>query len=156
METFSVLLVLCVGNSPVTSEFTSQRPVTRCFDDLFDLRLNKRLSKQSRRRWFETPSHSLRRHGNACSMWYAYGCVVLCFVAVVLCILSGVVWSWYPYCSGLLYQHQLCNIYKQTHTHQICTQYLNIQTHSRTENYYFKQIFSNICHFIREKVVFFL
>ena len=33
-----------------------QRPVTRGFDVFFDLRLNKRLSKQSRRRWFETPS----------------------------------------------------------------------------------------------------
>ena len=36
----------------------------RSFDVFFDLRLNKRLSKQSRRRWFETPSHSLRRHCN--------------------------------------------------------------------------------------------
>ena len=41
------------GISPVTGEFPSQRPVTRSFDVLFDLRLNKRLSKQSRRRWFE-------------------------------------------------------------------------------------------------------
>ena len=32
-----------------------------CF---FYLRLNKRLSKCSRRRWFETPSHSLWRHCN--------------------------------------------------------------------------------------------
>ena len=30
----------------------------------FDLRLIKRLSKQSRRRWFETPSRSLWRHCN--------------------------------------------------------------------------------------------
>ena len=51
--------VLCAGNSTVTGEFSSQRPVTRSFDVFFDLRLNKRLSKQSRRRWFETPSHSL-------------------------------------------------------------------------------------------------
>ena len=29
-----------------------------------DLRLNKRLSNQSRRRWFETPSRSLWRHCN--------------------------------------------------------------------------------------------
>ena len=50
------------GNSPVTGEFPSHRPVTRSFDDFFDLRLNKRLSKQSRRRWFETPSLSLWRH----------------------------------------------------------------------------------------------
>ena len=46
METFSALLVLCAGNSPVTGEFPSQRPVTRNFDVFFDLHLNKRLSKQ--------------------------------------------------------------------------------------------------------------
>ena len=37
-------------------------PLTKTSDAelfFFDLRLNKRLSKQSRRRWFETPSHSL-------------------------------------------------------------------------------------------------
>ena len=45
METFSVFLTLCVGNS-VTGEFPSQRPVTRSVDVLFDLRLNERLSKQ--------------------------------------------------------------------------------------------------------------
>ena len=44
------------------SEFPSQRPVTRSFDVFFDLRLNKRLSKQSKRRWFETSSCSLWRH----------------------------------------------------------------------------------------------
>ena len=40
-------------------EFPSQRPVTRSFAIFFDLHLNKRLSKQSRRRWFEMPPHSL-------------------------------------------------------------------------------------------------
>ena len=45
METFSALLAICPGNSPVTGEFPSQRPVTRSFD-FFYLRLNKRLSKQ--------------------------------------------------------------------------------------------------------------
>ena len=64
METFSALLVLCVGNSPVTGEFPAQRPVTQSFDGFFDLRLNKRLSKQSRGWWFETPSRSLWRHCN--------------------------------------------------------------------------------------------
>ena len=39
METFSALLAICAGNSPVTSEFSSQRPVTRNFDVFFDLRL---------------------------------------------------------------------------------------------------------------------
>ena len=58
METFSALLTLCVGNSLVTGEFAAQRPVTRSFDVFFDLRLNKPLSKQSWRLWFETPSRS--------------------------------------------------------------------------------------------------
>ena len=49
MEAFSALLGLCVGNSPVTGELPSQRPVTRSFDGFFDLRPNKRFSKQSRR-----------------------------------------------------------------------------------------------------------
>ena len=47
METFSALLAICAGNSPVTGEFLAQKPVTRSFDVLFDLRLNTRLSKQS-------------------------------------------------------------------------------------------------------------
>ena len=50
---------LCDGNSPVTGEFPSQRPVTRSFDVFFYLCLNERLCKQSRRRWFEKPSRSL-------------------------------------------------------------------------------------------------
>ena len=43
METFSVLLALCAGNSPVTDEFPAQRPVTRSFDVFFDLRRNELL-----------------------------------------------------------------------------------------------------------------
>ena len=65
METFSALLALCEGNPPVTGGFPSQRPVTRNFDAFFDLRPNKRLSKQSRRRWFETPSRSSVRYCNS-------------------------------------------------------------------------------------------
>ena len=61
METLSALLALCVGNSPVTGEFPSQRPATRSFDVFFDLHLNKRLSKQS---WFEMLSRSSWRHCN--------------------------------------------------------------------------------------------
>ena len=40
METFSTSLALCEGNSPVTGEFPSQRPVTQSFDVFFDLRMN--------------------------------------------------------------------------------------------------------------------
>ena len=67
METIPALLALCWGNSPVSGEFPTQRPVTRSFDVFFDLRLNKWLSKHSRRRWFKTPSRSLWRH-------YTYSC----------------------------------------------------------------------------------
>ena len=77
MEIFSALLVLCAGNSPVTGEFPSQRPVTRCFDVFFDLRLNKPSSKQARGWWFETPSRSLWRH---------------CNVTAKNCIIHGGLW----------------------------------------------------------------
>ena len=66
METFSAWLAICAGNSPVPGEFTAQRPVTRSFDVFFDLRLNKRLSKQSWGWWFETSSCPLWRHRNGC------------------------------------------------------------------------------------------
>ena len=59
METFSELLALCEGNSPATGGFPSHRPVTWSCDVFFGLRLIKRLSNQSRRRWFEMPSCSL-------------------------------------------------------------------------------------------------
>ena len=64
METFSALLALCTGNSPVPGEFCAQRPVTRRFDVFFVLRLNKRLIKQSWGWWLETPSGSLWRQCN--------------------------------------------------------------------------------------------
>ena len=64
METFSALLAICAGNSPVPGEFPAQRPVTRSFDVFCDLRQNKRFSKQSWGWWFETLSRPLWRHCN--------------------------------------------------------------------------------------------
>ena len=60
--TFTALLAICAGKSPVPAEFPAQRPVTRSFNIFLDLRLNKRLSKQSWGWWFETLSHPLWRH----------------------------------------------------------------------------------------------
>ena len=60
----STLLAFYAGISPVTGEFPSHRPVTRSFDVFFDLRLNKRLGKQSRRRCFETSLRLSWRHFN--------------------------------------------------------------------------------------------
>ena len=70
METFSALLALCVGNSPITGEFPTQRPVTHVF---FDLHLNKRLGKQSWSWWFESHLCSLWRHRNETSI-FKHGC----------------------------------------------------------------------------------
>ena len=64
METISALLAICAGNSSVPGDFPAQRPVTRIKDVFFDLRLNKRLSKQSWGWWFETVSRPLWRHRN--------------------------------------------------------------------------------------------
>ena len=60
---FRVTGHLC-GKFTGPGEFPAQRPVTRSFDVFFDLRLNKRLSKQPRGWWFETPAWSLWRHHN--------------------------------------------------------------------------------------------
>ena len=64
METFSALLAICAGNSPVTGEFPTQRSVTRSLNVFFDLRLAKWLSWQWWGWWFETPSCPLWRHRN--------------------------------------------------------------------------------------------
>ena len=50
---FRVTGPLC-GEFTGPGEFPTQRPVTRSFDVYFDLRPNKRLSKQSWGWWFET------------------------------------------------------------------------------------------------------
>ena len=68
METFSALLAICAGHSPVPGEFPAQRPVTRHFDVFFDLRTNKLLSKQSWGWWIETPLPPLWRHRNDSSL----------------------------------------------------------------------------------------
>ena len=60
---FRVSGPLC-GEFTGPGEFPAQRPVTRSFDVFFDLRPNKRLSKQPWGWWFETPSPSLWRHRN--------------------------------------------------------------------------------------------
>ena len=60
---FSVTGPLC-GVFTGPGEFPAQRPVTRNFDVLFDLHLNKWLSKQPWACWFEMPSWSLCRQCN--------------------------------------------------------------------------------------------
>ena len=79
METFSALLILCA----VTGEFPT-RPVPRSFDVFFDLRVDKRLSKQSWGWWFETPSSSIWRH---CNIMNSFKIKNYSF--------SDIAWGWY-------------------------------------------------------------
>ena len=106
MEIFSALLALYAGNSPVTGEFPTRRPVTRIFDVFFDLCLDKRLGKQSRRRWFKMPSRSLWRHWNAYGdkMRYSYGSVALSH-RYIISILHEVSCSSFPACISLQWRH---------------------------------------------------
>ena len=73
METYSALLAINAGNSPVTGEFPSQRLVTRSFDAFFDLRLKKRLNKL-----FDRDAGDLRRNRAHCDV------AVMC--SIVRCI----------------------------------------------------------------------
>ena len=69
---FRVTGPLC-GEFTGPGEFPAQRPVMRSFDVFFDLRLNKRLSKQPWGWWFETPAWSLWRHRNVQICWELCG-----------------------------------------------------------------------------------
>ena len=107
METFSALLAICAGNSPVPGEFPAQRSVTRSFDVFFDLRLNKRLSKQSWGWWFEKLSCPLWRHRNAHQTWDRWknplteDTMVVKFICVKTYLVTG--WLQYPYA----YSHKI-------------------------------------------------
>ena len=68
---FRVTGPLC-GEFTGHGEFPAQRPVTRSFDVFFNLRLNKRLSKQPPGWWFETPLWSLWRQCNI--KWFEFKC----------------------------------------------------------------------------------
>ena len=90
METFSALLAICAGNSPVPGEVPAQRPVARSFDVFFDLRLNKRLSKQSWRWWYETLSSPLWRYCSVSWNDLFNGCRIV-FIIGVLVNVTGLV-----------------------------------------------------------------
>ena len=103
---FGVTGPLC-GEFTGSGEFPTQRPVTRSFDVFFDLRLNKRLSKQPWGWWFETPSRSLLRQCNISdSHWRTLWCEYVVFVMrqlmlhiicihTLCCPLGAVVHGWY-------------------------------------------------------------
>ena len=83
---------LCAGNSPVTAVFPAQRPMMRNFNIFFDRHLNKRFSKQSSRRWFETPSRSLWSPCNE-SLFTAWFIPKLCAIYNYIHVLSDMAFN---------------------------------------------------------------
>ena len=74
MKTFSALLAICVGNSPVTDEFPHKGQWRGALMFSLICTWKKRLRKQSWGWWFETPSRSLWCHCNGLNRccWFKY------------------------------------------------------------------------------------
>ena len=70
-------------------EFPAQRPVTRSFDAFFDLRLNKRLSKQPWGWWFETSSWWLWLQCNA--LWPVHGSITV-WLRITVSFMASHIW----------------------------------------------------------------
>ena len=107
IETFSALLALCKGNSPVTCEFPSQRPVTRSFDVFIDLRPKKWLNKQSWGWWFQTSPHSLLRRCYVNIYIYEY---IFVYVYISVYVYAGMC----VYICICMYMY----MYQCSHSHQ--------------------------------------
>ena len=103
METFSALLAICAGNSPVPSEFPAHRPVTWSLDVYFDLRMKKWFSKQSWGWWFEPPS---------CSLWCQ----------------CNVIWLLLNYITILGNHASIFNKFHRSSTHQCPVMHISHQT----------------------------
>ena len=97
---FRVTGPLC-GEFTGPGEFPAQRPVTRSFDVFFDLRPNKRLSKQPWGWWFETPLWSLWRQCNSMGVQIldSYSASVAAIMGAISCYTVS------PYNGSRLYFH---------------------------------------------------
>ena len=108
---FRVTGPLC-GEFTGPGEFPTQKPVTRSFHVFFDLRLNKRLSKQPWGWWFGTPSWSLWRqcNGNLPTKITLYNGFALCVVrtsAAMVLTIPRCHKAWIDYFCGIFRsQHQ--------------------------------------------------
>ena len=110
METFSALLALCAGNSPVTGEFPSQRPVMWSFNMFFDLRLkNGRVNNRN--------AGDLRRH-------CAHYDVTVMQSHQRRCVLGQQTWS-HRLCTGVTFQTET-PVYRQTIIQILATLELNV------------------------------
>ena len=104
MESFSALLTLCAGNSPVAGEFPAQRPVTRSFHIFFDLRrINNWVNDEG--------ASELRRHRahyDVNIMWNSDAILLFPFERMLLKLVT---WTqcprFWPYVLGILRLTQL-------------------------------------------------
>ena len=135
MKIFSATLGICAGNSPVPGEFPTQRPVTRSFDVFFDLRLNKRLSKQSWGWSFETLSCPLWRHCNGVGLGGGWGGGGvggggggggLGGEKGVNATLSNCTWQTYVQKLSVLF---LTSLYKQRNASHFCSHRIDVNIH---------------------------
>ena len=155
MKKKSVLLALCAGNSPVTGEFPAQRPVTRSFDVSLDLRLNKRLSKQSWSWWSETPTRSLWRQCNEMRsgqlFWWRhieYGCVLtIAIIGIYHHFLLGqmhVAWAKSPkdcyHCPHWCIHFDMYDMWFQT---QFSSQGIHVYVRQKHANWHIQMIWLN-------------
>ena len=92
MEAFSALLGFCARYWV----FVRWIPRESASDVFFDVCLNKRLYKQSRLRWFETPSRSLWRHCNDCGNHTIECPSASEFIQMVMCHDNVMKWEHFP------------------------------------------------------------
>ena len=100
-------------------EFPTQKPVTRSFDVYFDLRPNKRLSKQSWGWWFETPSRPSWRHRNVYFVNFSH------VVTILSCVWMYFLCHWHQgltmYVSQTAHNHPHHHLHNRFHLlHFIC------------------------------------
>ena len=107
IETFSTLLTLCAGNSPVTLNSPHKGQRGGALEFSLICALNKRLSRQSWGCSFETPPCSSWRHcdvthstyGHVCILWYIFpnDCIGIYILALKFgaSLPFDVVVSWY-------------------------------------------------------------
>ena len=107
MKAFSVSLALCAGNSAVTAEFPSQRPVKQSFDVFFDLPAKK--SWVTNHNACDLRCHCAHYDVTVMHLYLAYsknyahniycdmfccGLPLLCFTNILQVYLSGIVSIW--------------------------------------------------------------
>ena len=106
LETFSALLAICAGNSPVTGEF--QRPVMRSFDvSLIWVSINGWVNKgeagdlRRHRAHYDVTVMSWNISNIFRTIWTQFGVDLFCYSCI--CCFVFFVWFTYRHCPGFLH-----------------------------------------------------